>query len=96
MIKHTSINVTTTAASLITLADKFGHASGEASVTRSVLLSNEGSVDVLVGGSGVTSTAYGAKLKAGTSLAFDLGAGDVLFGITPTGTATVRALHVGV
>ena len=93
-VKHSSVAVGTSAADLISgVVDRDGKYDGP---SRTVVLTNEGSVTVFIGGSGVTTSAYGYKLVAGAEVSFDLNFDDVLFGIVASGTATVRALHLGV
>lgn len=65
-------------------------------VSRSVLLTNEGATAVLLGGEYVQADDYGYKLSPGASATFDLSGSDDLFGVVASGTAVVRALHLGV
>lgn len=93
-VSHSSVTVGTTAASLTAGVDD---ASGNNyDVARRVILTNTGATDVYIGGSGVTTSAYGYKLAASASLALELISGDEPFGIVSTGTAVVRVLHTGV
>lgn len=78
-VKHASVTVSTTAVAV---------------VARTVMLTNEGSETVFVGGSGVTTSAYGAKIAAAGTLTLDLGSREQIYLICATGPVTVRALHL--
>lgn len=58
-----------------------------------VSVQNIGSAPVYLGGSGVTTSSYGYRLDAGSSMSIDLEFGDVLYGIVATGTNTVAVLR---
>lgn len=92
-VKHAEVTVTTTAANIVAGVPD---TSGQYEVSRTVVLQNESEVDVFLGGTGVTTTAYGYKLVPDAEASFDLSFDDFLFAVVATGTATVRALHIGV
>jgi hypothetical protein len=58
---------------------------------RRLTLKNLGSVEVDLGGSGVT-TGAGYKLDAGAVVEMTLSSGDVLYGIASSGTQSVQVL----
>lgn len=96
-VKHASVSVAQAAISLtagVVDADRIGDSS---EVTRRVVISNEGAQIVYVGGPGVTTTAYGAKLAATTGqITLELGLDDEVYAISASGTNVVRVLHIGV
>ena len=59
---------------------------------RSIVLSNEGSNTIYLGGSGVT-VAQGYKLNSGDEKPFDVGDDIILYGIVATGTEELRILE---
>lgn len=86
-VSSAQVTVTTTAQELSqNEADGDGHAT--------LLLSNNGSVDLYVGPSGVT-TGTGFKVAAGASLSVDLSPGERLFGVTGS-SSSVHVLRTGV
>lgn len=89
---HSSITVGTTATRLTRAPKTSERYSSE---SRTVVLQNTGSVDVLIGGTGVTTANYGYKLVPGGDVVLQLNVTDGLFGIVSTGTATVRTLTLG-
>lgn len=90
--KHATVSVGTTATALH--ATESGVPEWSASASQSLLIS--AAADFFIGGPGVTTTAYGFKVVAGTPLALDLGAGDTLYGVCATGTVDVYILRVAV
>lgn len=88
-VRHASVTVGTTATSLIAGVS-------DINANRSIVLTNKGAVSVFVGGSDVTTSAYGYELAAGGELALDLKSGDVPYGIAASAGQTVRVLHTGV
>lgn len=91
-VQHASLSVGTTALSVrSTIADKSGV--GNDSVAFTVTLTNEGSNPVYIGGTGVTTAAYGYKLAASGEKTLDLGESDDPYVIAGTGTNTVRVLY---
>lgn len=97
-VAHASVSVAQVAIALIDLVADTDKIAGDAnSVTRRVVISNEGANIVFIGGSGVTNAAYGAKLAATTGqITLELGVDDALYAIATTGTNVVRVLHIGV
>ena len=97
-ISHASVTVGTTAVSLTAGVVDPDAISGTADdITRRVVISNEGAQIVYVGGPGVTTTAYGAKLAATTGqIALELTRDDEVWAISGTAGQTVRVLHLGV
>lgn len=89
-IKHAKVDVGAAATSLLSVT------TGDRSMGRSMLLTNEGTLDVCVGGENVTTTEYGVKLAPGGQLSLDCGNGDIPYAIAASGTQTVRVLHSGV
>lgn len=81
------VTVTTTATQVV--VPTYGAASDP--ITAS--LRNPGPSSVFLGGAGVTSSA-GYELVSGGTIDLDLMAGDVLFGITATGTQVVHVLKL--
>lgn len=67
----------------------------DSSVGQSLLLTNKGAVELVLGGSGVTS-ATGYRLAAGASVTVQLGSGDALYGVVTSGSTTVDVLRTGV
>lgn len=92
-VRHSSITTDTTAKRVSAF---YPRSAGEGDVTMSILVSNEGAVDVLLGGEGVTSADYGYKVPAGGSITLDLTYNDVLYAVAASGTAVVRVLYSGV
>lgn len=80
-----------TSATLLSVAETEASYDG-ISVTVSV---PTGGTSVYLGPSGVT-TGTGFLLNAGQSASFDLGTGEVLYGIVGSGTQTVYVLRSGV
>jgi hypothetical protein len=66
-----------------------------ASSQSSFCLQNVSDADVFLGGSGVTTSAYGHKLAAGESISLDLNYGDGIYAIVATGSKSVAVLEVG-
>lgn len=96
-VSHASVSVAQVAISLTAgVVDKHKISGDPNAVTRRVTLTNEGANIVFVGGSGVTTSAYGAKMAANAVLTLELGLDDELYAIATTGTNVVRVLHVGV
>lgn len=94
MVKHSKATVAATATTLTgSVPDRKG-AGGD--IGRTALVQNNGSVDVFIGGAGVTVADFGAKVVPGSSLAVDLGSDEELFAVVATGTSTVHVLHTGV
>jgi hypothetical protein len=85
------ISVTAVATKLSTTARSAGRS--KASIT---IANVDASVDVFLGGSGVTAAA-GFKLVHGTAaVTFQIGPNDDIYAITATGTAAVAVIQVGV
>lgn len=95
-IAHGTIEVGTTAVNLLTGVPDRGFQHVDNSPDRTVVLINEGAVEVYLGGPGVTDSDYGYPLAPGGEVAVDLVDSDVLWAVVAAGTATVRALHLGV
>jgi hypothetical protein len=95
-VSHATVTVGLTAVSLTAGVLDPDSTSGDTdAVTRRVVISNEGAAIVYVGGTGVTTSAYGAKLAATTGqITLELGAGDEVFAISGTAGQTVRVLHL--
>lgn len=60
-----------------------------------ITIQNQGSADIYVGTSSVTSTSYGVKLPSGSGLGLTVPARDEVYAITASGTATVTVLTMG-
>ena len=88
-IKTDRVNVVTSATRLDTQPNT-GTYQGD-----TVTVQNLGTASVYLGGSSVTTSAYGYELKANSSLSIDMTAEDSLFGIVTAGTVTVSVLTVG-
>lgn len=88
MIEGAQITVTTTATPLFSSSNS--RANGATAVT------NRGATTVYLGGPTVTSAA-GWQLDAGqtVSLNVDTGNGDLLYGITASGSSTIHVLRAG-
>lgn len=95
-VSHASVTVGVAAVSLTALVlDPDNYSTDPNAVTRRVVISNEGAAIVYIGGPGVTTTAYGAKLAATTGqIALELGAGDEVWAISGSASQTVRVLHL--
>ena len=63
---------------------------------QSLIIQNPtGGATVYLGGSTVTTVAYGYALAANTALSIDLGQGEQIFGVVATGTQAVGVLRKG-
>lgn len=83
-----AVDVTSSATEIITAA------TGTAQRPATILLQNQGSTVVYLGGADV-STSNGIQLKAEAALSLDLLAGETLYGITGGATQEVRYLLSG-
>ncbi len=92
-IKHTTVTVGTAAVDLVSSVPDL---TDRAVIERSLVVSNEGTVDVFLGGPGVSVTDYGLRLAAGGSMTLDLTMRDVLFAVAGAAGQVVRVLHAGV
>jgi hypothetical protein len=94
-ISHTgSPKSVTTSATNLTGADEAGDVG---QVGQNVLIQNlDASKDVFLGGTGVTTSAYGHKLAAGLAVAVQLAPGESIYGVVSSGTASVGLLYQGV
>lgn len=88
-IKNANVAVTT-AATRIDTQPNTGTYNGD-----SVIVQNLGTASVYLGGTGVTTSAYGYELKANASISANLRTDDQLWGIVTAGTITVNVLTVG-
>lgn len=91
--KHYVVPVGTTTTDVLASAPD---GQGYEGVSRSVILTNEGASDVLLGDPGTTASSYGFRLKPQERLALDLTRTDTLHGVTASGTSNVRVLALGV
>jgi hypothetical protein len=91
MIKSVAVTVADTATLLVTSLY------GKAGSSGSVVVNNPAGAgqSVYVGGSDVT-TSTGAEIVAGTSISFDLMAGEKAYGIVAATTQAVRVITSGV
>lgn len=89
-VKHSQVSVGTTAVSLTA-----GVAETDNTYGRAVLVYNEGSVTVYIGGSEVTTSSYGYPLVAGGEIALDVAGSDEPFAICGS-SSILRLLHTGV
>lgn len=98
-IKHDGLSVTTVAVSLTKrVAD-----SGQPNVssignipTRSIMITNEGTASVFLGGVGLTATSYGVQLGSGERISLDLLPSEDLWAVAQSGSQQLRILHTGV
>lgn len=97
-VAHASVTVGTTAVSLTAgVVDADSYDTDQTKTTRRVVISNEGGAIVYIGGPGVLTTAYGAKLAATTGqIALELGPDDEVWAISASAGQTVRVLHLSV
>lgn len=90
-VKHSTVSVGTTAVSLTAAVAEADNTYG-----RSLVAYNEGTATVYIGGSDVTTGAYGYPLAAGGEIALDVAGSDEPFAVAASGTVTLRVLHLGV
>lgn len=97
-VAHASVTVGLTATSLTAGVVDSGKWTGDdVTPTRRVVISNEGAAIVYIGGPGVTTSAYGAKLAATSGqIALELGPNDEVWAISGSAGQTVRVLHLSV
>lgn len=96
-LAHFNKTVGLTAVSLSTDVADSGDFNEDGTVTRRLVVSNEGAAIIYLGGPGVTTTNYGVKLAATTGqITLELVPGDEVWAISGTAGQTVRVLHVGV
>lgn len=96
-VSHASVTVGTGAVSLTAGVVDTDRVGDDSTVTRRIVISNEGAAIVYIGGPGVTTSAYGAKLAATSGqIALELGVDDEVFAISGSAGQTVRVLHLGV
>lgn len=60
-----------------------------------VVQNPSGGASVYLGGSAVSTTAYGNELAAGSTITVTLKRDEVLYGVVATGTVTVNVLRLG-
>lgn len=68
---------------------------GDGVTGQSLLLTNKGSVELVLGPSSVTAGA-GYRVAAGASVSVDLGVGEALYGVVASGSTTIDVLRMGV
>jgi hypothetical protein len=81
---HNIIEVGYPAAAIVPATGGFGH---------DVTIQNNGSLNVFIGGEGVSDTSYGFKLAPGAAISFELDGQDAIFGYAADGT-TVSVLSI--
>lgn len=64
-------------------------------VTEQISVHNPSSVAAYLGGSGVTTSAYGCVLNPSETFTADLPPGSTLYGVVATTTSTVRVMQIG-
>jgi len=90
-INHALVSVGTSA-TLLTVAASGGGKDGS-----TILVQNpSGGVSVYLGGAGVTSSAYGFILAAGSNIAIELNQDEALYGAVASSTQSVAVLRQGV
>ena len=87
-VSHQRVSVTTAATKLTADAD------GRDGQTISVQ-NPTGGATVFLGGTGVTTSAYGYELIGGTSFTVELQQGEQVFGVVASSTQTVNVLRQG-
>lgn len=94
-VKHAELTITDEAQSVLTGVPD---TEGQYDHARTVVLQNESEdTDVFIGGPDVSDTDYGYKLAFGEQVTLELTHSDVPYAVVEAeGTATVRALHLGV
>jgi hypothetical protein len=91
VINHAIVSVGTTA-TLLTVAASGGGKDGS-----TILVQNPtGGVSVYLGGAGVTSSAYGYILAAGSNISIELNQDEALYGVVASSTQSVAVLRQGV
>jgi hypothetical protein len=65
-------------------------------IERSIVVQNNSTGDLFLGGPSVSSVAFGMKVPAGASAAFDLVYGDELYAAVAVGSASINVMHLGV
>lgn len=91
-VAHEAVNVAQAAIKIVTGASK---TRSRTNGKRTVTVTNEGANVIFVGGAGVTTSAYGAKVAAGAVFGpVSLGDRDDLWAISTTGTNAVKTLTV--
>lgn len=85
-VSSAQVSVTTTATRLDPVVDPMRN--------YSLLVRNRGAADVYVGSSGVTS-GTGCLVPVNEDISVVLGPGEILYGITASGTANCHVLKVG-
>ncbi len=93
-IAHATVSVGTDATQVSSATDSVRELGDYA---HTVLIQNPtGGVSVFLGGPGVTDSAYGYELAAGSSISVDVQSEDVLYAVVSADTQDVYCLYQGV